>query len=86
MSEDVSIKKITRGSIVMTVGNRQITIQGEAYERGYGSPDFVAYLSSLKTWDPPHDQTPLDEQTRQKIVKGLKEKIAERQMTIEFEA
>lgn len=85
MDPIVTISKITRSSILVTYGVRQMTILGEAYERGYGSPDFVAYLSSMKGWNPPNDQDPFDDETRQKIISGVKQRIEERKMTIEFE-
>jgi hypothetical protein len=81
----VTIQKVTRNKIIMTYGDRNISISGEAYVRGHGSPDFVAISSSLKAWDAPHAQDPLDDATRLNILAGLKQRMAERQMTIECE-
>ena len=38
----------TRGSIVLEIDGSIIDFQGEAYHRGYGSPDYVIY-SNLVT-------------------------------------
>ena len=69
----------------MKYGEKTITIEGEAYERGYGSPDFVAVVSSMRSWDEQKRQYLLDNATREKILIGLKQRIIERNMTIGYE-
>jgi hypothetical protein len=57
------IKNLTRDCVVFEFEGKTAAIQGEAYLRGYGSPDFVIYEKSITHWDPPHQWTVIDEQT-----------------------
>jgi len=59
---------MTRGSVELSVGGRDVTMQGEAYARGHGSPDFVAYRNSLMQWD---DGEALTETDKQAIIDDL---------------
>jgi Immunity protein 74 len=44
---------LTRGSVVFEFEGKTVTLQGEGYLRGHGSPDWVIYENSLVGWDPP---------------------------------
>jgi hypothetical protein len=37
--------------VKFSVGSQTITVYGEAYGPGFGNPNFVAYVKSLKHWD-----------------------------------
>jgi hypothetical protein len=79
------ITEITRGHIRLQFGNRVVTVQGEGYARGYGAPDFVVYKNSIQRWDPPYDNTLLDEDTKDQILAVVTAEMAKKGMTIEIE-
>jgi len=79
------IIEISRSHIKMKIREKTITIDGEAYLRGHGSPDFVAYSNSIVHWDPPNDNEKIDDQTKIKILEKLKNEMNKRKMTIEIE-
>ena len=53
--------------------------------RGYGSPDFVAYMSSISESGPPKGRVVLNEADMATIKNGLTQEMKKRTMTIEFE-
>ncbi len=59
-------------------------MQGEAYMPGYGSPGFVAYLSSLSIADGNQNRHATQEKT-DLIKSGITRDMQERNQTIEFE-
>jgi hypothetical protein len=79
------ITEITRGHVRMQFGNRTVTVEGEGYARGYGSPDFVVYKDSIQRWDPPDENTIIDEHTKDQILALLIEEMAKEGMKIEVE-
>ena len=79
------ITHISRSVIVMLFRGRELTVPGEAFERGYGSPDFVAYVSSLKTSESSIGAQSAQEATHEELCKVLRELMEERGMSIEFE-
>ena len=42
---------MTRSSIVLDVNGKQITLKGEAFLPGFGSPDFLISKNSFLRWD-----------------------------------
>jgi len=78
------ILEITRGHIRMEIEGKKITILGEAYFRGSGSPDFVVYSNSIRNWDAP-DSGYIDKYTKEKIIRELYKSMKEKNMTIEIE-
>ena len=78
------IVQLHRGHALVRVGDRIARISGEAYLRGYGSPDFVAYRDSVH-WEPPHDAEPVTVPDRERILAALLAGAVERQLTIEVE-
>jgi hypothetical protein len=52
----VELVEITHGHLRVKIGGKSITIYGEAFLRGYGSPDFVLYQNSIEKWDAPDDK------------------------------
>jgi len=79
------IIEITRSYIRIRIGDRTVTLEGEAYMRGHGSPDFVVYENAIHHWDPPNDNIGIDENTKKEILEILKKEMAERNMTLEVE-
>ena len=76
------IVDMTPSSIRIAIGERTVTIYGEAYHRGYGSPDFVAYRSSLTAWD---DGTPISESEKVTIERELSSAASSEGWTLEIE-
>ena len=76
------IKHMTRGAVELSVGGRDVTMQGEAYLRGHGSPDFVAYRNTLTHWE---DGAELTESDKQTIIDDLLSDAHARGWTIEVE-
>jgi hypothetical protein len=81
----IQILSMTRGEIRARVGDRSVTIEGEAFLRGYGSPDFVIYPKMLRAWDPPHEKEPLEEETKASIFEEIKQLLAERGVIVEVD-
>ncbi|WP_432718493.1 Imm74 family immunity protein [Pectinatus frisingensis] len=79
------IIRMERGYIRLKIGDKTVTIYGEAYIPGSGSPDFVAYPKSIKAWDPPYENEKIEEATKTEIVEILKAEATKRNIKIEFE-
>jgi hypothetical protein len=80
------ILEISRSRVRAEIGGKTVTIEGEGYLKGYGSPDFVMYKNSLQRWDPPDDGETIDEAMRQTILNGVKAEMeSEKGMTVEIE-
>lgn len=79
------ILEITRSHVRLLIDGRTVTVGGEAYLRGYGSPDFVAYANSFDNWDPPFDGETIDGLTKQRILNAIVGELAARGMTCEIE-
>lgn len=79
------IIEIARGHIRLQFGGRIVTIEGEAYASGYGSPNFVAYRSSIRRWDPPYESLTIDDETKGEILIDLASRMKEKGMSIEIE-
>jgi Immunity protein 74 len=76
---------MTPGSIKAEYFGKSISIDCETFLPGFGSPDVVIYLSSINCWDAPHHQLIFTEEDRKKVVESLKDDLAKRDMTCEFE-
>jgi hypothetical protein len=59
-------------------------VYGEAFLRGYGSPDFVLYQNSIKKWEPPDDRevTPAE---KERLIQFIKDEFSRRKMFLEIE-
>jgi hypothetical protein len=79
------IKHISRGSIVVEVGDREVTVQSEAYIPGYGSPDYVIASNSIEKWDPPHQDEPFTSQDKDNVLSTLQADLLARHSTFEIE-
>lgn len=79
------ITEMTRGHIRLKLGDKTVTIQGEMYLPGYGSPNFVAYSNSIQWWDPPFESEAIDERIKGEILTALKHEMAMKGLTIEVE-
>jgi hypothetical protein len=71
LHEDVMIKELARGHVDIEFEGKRATIQGEAYLRGYGSPDFVIYENTFLSWSSPDEHEPLDDGTKRRVLSAL---------------
>jgi len=76
------ITATTRGTIDLLVKGRAVTIEGEAFLPGHGSPDFIAYKNSLRSWA---DGEPLTDDEKDAVLEDLRGSAEERGLTIEVE-
>lgn len=81
----MELVEITRGHLWVKVGGKSITIYGEAFLRGYGSPDFVLYQNSIDKWDAPNDEENFSYIDKEHIIQFLKEEFSHRKMRLEIE-
>ena len=79
------IIEMTPSHIRLRFEDKSVTIEGEAYARGYGNPDFVVYKNSIQRWDPPFDGVLIDEDTKDKILAELTAEMSKEKITIEIE-
>ena len=85
MDEVLAITNMSRAAIDFTYAGRQYTLSGEAYLRGYGSPDFVAYLGSISKAGHPKRPVKMNLADMENIKAGLIAAMHKRAMTIDFE-
>jgi len=79
------IIEVTPSHVRLQFGDKTVTVEGEGYARGYGSPDFVVYKNSIQEWDPPYKGEKIDDYTRDYILTQLKAGMEERGIVIEIE-
>lgn len=82
---DMELTEIARGHLRVTVGAKSVTVYGEAFLRGYGSPDFVLYQNSIEKWDAPNDQEDVTSAEKNHVIHFLKEEFGRRKMFLEIE-
>ena len=81
----MELVEITHGHLRVKIGGKSITIYGEAFLRGYGSPDFVLYQNSIENWDAPDDKGNLTLIEKKQLFQFLKEEFSRRKMRLEIE-
>jgi hypothetical protein len=81
----VELVEITHGHLRVKIGGKSITIYGEAFLRGYGSPDFVLYQNSIEKWDVPDNKENLTLIEKKQLFQFLKEEFSRRKMCLEIE-
>ncbi|WP_426196939.1 Imm74 family immunity protein [Massilia sp. DWR3-1-1] len=81
----MELTAIARGHLRVKVGAKSVTVYGEAFLRGYGSPDFVLYQNSIEMWDAPNDQEGVTPAEKNHLVQFLKQEFVRRKMFLEIE-
>jgi len=81
----VELVEITHGHLRVKIGGKSITIYGEAFLRGCGSPDFVLYQNSIEKWDVPDDKENLTLIQKKQLIQFLKEEFLRRKMILKIE-
>lgn len=82
---NMQLIEITRGHLKVKAGAKGVTIYGEAFLRGHGSPDFLLYENSIEKWDVPNDQEGVTPAEKEQLIQFLKEEFSRRKMFLEIE-
>lgn len=77
--------EISRGHLKVRDGDRIVTIYGEAFLRGHGSPDFVVYSNTIEKWDAPFQEEVVSKEKKEEILRFIREEFERKQMTVEIE-
>ena len=85
MAKALTITNMTRAAIDFSFNGTPYTMAGEAYLRGYGSSDFVAYTSSISEIGPPKRRVTVNEADMATVKMELTQEMQKKTMTIEFE-
>lgn len=76
---------ITRGHLRVKVKGKSITIYGEAFLKGYRSPEFVLYQKGIKKWIAPNGEKNVTFIEKEQLIQFLKEESSRRKMLLEVE-
>ncbi len=69
-------------SILYVEGDKGVTLD---IERGVApAPTFAVYLSSVKSWDPPHAHLVLDDDDKRRIAQNMSAAFAINGVTFDF--
>lgn len=81
----VKIISTTPSRIDVTVDGRELSLHGESFIQGMGSPDFVIYKSSVKNWRNSNSDVILSESMKDEIIKVVIDELTEQGWKIEVE-
>lgn len=81
----MELVELARGHLKVKEGDRYVTIYGEAFLRGHGSPDFLLYSNSLEKWDAPFEEHEILNEKKTEILNFVKEEFQRRKMILEIE-
>lgn len=83
----MKILEIHRGHVKVQVGEKTLTVYGEALMRieGAGDIDFVLYSNTVKNWDAPAEAEKISEANKSKILDFIKKDFAARNNKLEIE-
>lgn len=70
----------TSSYITVEFDHRTVKIQGELIVNG-----FVAYVDTIKHWEPPYDKEEIDENTKAQIIKEIINETKDSNFKILFE-
>lgn len=80
----MELTEIARGHLRVASGCENVTVYGEAFLRGYRSPDFVLYQNSIEKWDPPNDRD-VTSAEKERLIDFIKDEFSRRKMVLEIE-
>lgn len=81
----MELLEISRGHLKVKDKDHIATIYGEAFLRGYGSPDFLVYATTIEKWDAPYEMEEITQTKKDEILRFLQEEFSRRKMTVEIE-
>ena len=79
------IKHMTPSEVGFQVGDRSVTVDGEALMPSGGRERFVVYAFSIKGWNAPHQNEPMTDADKRLILDGLQREISKRNTDVEIE-
>ena len=74
--------QVTRSTLKLPFRGRDVTVQGEAYLPGYGSPDFVVYRDTIRSWD---DGTVMSPTDKEELLRHIAKEAEKEGLRIEIE-
>jgi len=74
--------KLTRSTLNVGVKGRTITVQGEAFLPGHGSPDFVVFSNTIERWD---DGAQITDAEKREVLRQIEEEARSSGLHIEIE-
>jgi hypothetical protein len=74
--------KLTRSCLNISVRGRTVTVQGEGYLPGHGSPDFVVYSNTIEEWD---DGSEISEEEKREVLQQIEQEARSSGLRIEIE-
>lgn len=77
-----TIVKTTPSSITIADGERTMKILGESFARGFGSPDFIIDLGSIRSWSSPSGTIPLGSDEKEQLVRELIDELTRRNWVV----
>ena len=78
------LTEITRGHVRIQVGERTVRVSGEMLIPTPGLPDFQIYRNSVRGWDPPFENEPIDAATSGHILNQIKLELEKMGRVVEF--
>lgn len=83
--EHFTIEDVSRSVITATHQGRRYRVQVEAFERGFGSPDFLLYPTTLECLDSTGEHIFLTEEKQVSILEQFVHAMSEKNQTVEIE-
>ena len=83
--EEMIIKYISRNSLTAIYKGNEVAIAGKSYLPGYGSPDFVAYASTLNVKTPDGVALELLDEEKRDILNSMVKAMSLKNKTLEVE-
>ena len=83
----MKILEINRGHVKVQVGEKTVTVYGEALMRveGVNDIDFVLYSDTVKNWDAPANAEKISAADKKKILDFIKKDFTARKNKLEIE-
>ena len=79
----ISYSIISRGSMLVSIGNKNVTISGELI---FNPPKFYADINALTFWDSPNENEAISDLDKKSIIEYItKDSLEEGKTKIEFD-
>ena len=75
----------TRGHILIQLGNKSVTVYGEALNAQHGGVSYVVYLNSIRNYNAPYEKESIKESDKKRIISIIDAYAASKKMKIEYE-
>lgn len=81
----MELSEISRGHLRIKDDDHAVTIYGEAFLSGHGSPDFVVYSNTIEKWGSPFQEEIISKLKKEEILQFIRDEFERRKMTVEIE-